>query len=640
MWTHRIGDILKTELSSLEIRVLTDELKCLIGGRIQKVFQENKTVQLLMHVPGLGTKTLIIGNGKIFLTKYRLKHSQVPTSFAMYLRKYCKGHRIRNIYQHDFERIVIIEMDEYNLIIELFSKGNVIFTDKDNSIWSVLERQFWSSRKIKQREEYRFPPQGINPILLTADVLEKSLNHSEKQIIAFLARDLSIGGTFAEEVCHLAKIDKNRMCNTLTKKDSKMILKSISKVLAMIKRPQIVIHKDEEIDVLPFDVVKYKGFEKKYYDNYFDAVDDYFVKKMAELEETVQNKDVKVKKDKLTKRYDNQKSAIDKLKIDEKDSVKKAELIYEHYQAFEKLITAIEKSGGIANAKKIAKEVTDIDLKTKTITVNVKGVKIELYTHMNLNENANTYFDRAKKMREKIKSATEALAVTVKKMGEAKEIVLKKVNIEKKVESRKWFHKFRWFVSSSGFLIVGGKDATSNEVLVKKHVEEQDIIFHTDITGSPFVVLKTEGKNIDAKTLDETAQFVGIYSRAWKANVGIAEVYHITPKQVSKKAPSGEYINKGSFMIYGKKNIMKVELKFGIGFKDNELVLGPKKAVTSITKKYVVIGPGNEKSTVLAKKIKAELFSKCNKEEQEHLRKINTDAIAKAIPFGTGQLIR
>ncbi|MFH1126867.1 MAG: NFACT family protein, partial [archaeon] len=205
---------MKTELSSLEIRVLADELKGIVGARVQKIFQEKNMMHLSMHVPGQGTKTLLVGDGKIFLSKYRLVHSDVPTNFAMYLRKYCKNQRIKNVYQHDFERIVIIEMDEYKLIVELFSKGNVIFADKDNSIWSVLERQLWSSRSIKQKEAYVFPPRGIDPTALTGEVFLKALLNSDKQIVAFLARELSLGGTFAEEVCLMAKIDKKKTCNT------------------------------------------------------------------------------------------------------------------------------------------------------------------------------------------------------------------------------------------------------------------------------------------------------------------------------------------------------------------------------------------------------------------------------------------
>ncbi len=629
---------MKTELSSLEIKVLTDELKCLIGARIQKIYQEKKTMHLSMHVPREGTKTLIIGDGKIFLTKYKLKHSEIPTAFAMYLRKYCKGQKITNITQHNFERIVMLEMGEYKLIIELFSKGNVIFADKDNNIWSVLERQSWSSRKIKQKEEYKFPPTGINPTTLTHESLEKSLANSEKQLVAFLARELSLGGTFAEEVCHHAKQDKKTQCSKIKKEDIKSILSSINTLFKTQKKPQLIYDNSTETDVLPYDTEKYKNHKKKHYDNFYDAVDDFFVKKIAETEENTEKKKVTKKKDKLQKRYDNQKSAIESLEKQESECTKNAELIYEHYQSFEKLISAAEKQG-LPNIKKIVKEITSVDMKTKTITINVKGTDININTTQTLHENADNYYKKAKKAKQKQKSATEALKETEKKMTEAKEIIVKKVRIEKKTEPSKWFHKFRWFTSKQGFLVVAGKDATSNEVLIKKHTDAADIVFHADITGSPFVIVKVEKKALDKGTLEEAAQFTGVYSRAWKAKVGVAEVYYVTPEQVSKKAPSGEYITKGAFMIYGKKNIMKTELRLGIGFIENNIVTGPEKTIKLCTKKYILVEPGDEKCSALAKKIKAALFAKCNKEEQEFLRKISPDEIAKAIPFGSGKMI-
>lgn len=635
---------MKTELSSLEISVIADELKSIVGARIQKVYQDDKVIHLSLHVPGHGTKTLIIGDGKIFLTKYRLGHSETPSPFAMYLRKYCGGQKIRAIFQHDFERIMILEIDNYRLMAELFSKGNVIFTDKENRIWSLLERQEWSSRSVKLREEYKFPPQGINPMILTLNVLSKSLGNSDKQVVAFLAREMSLGGTFSEEVCSIAKIDKKKQCKTLSKPELESLLSSLKDLLTRPKKPQIVLEKGEECDVLPFDVEKYKDsevFEKRHYDSFIDACDDFFVKKMAESKEAKQTKDVTEKKSKLDRRLDNQRSAIDALKKQEIDAAKKADLIYQHYQSFEKLMDAIEKKG-LADAKSLAKQIVSVDLKTKTFTVDVSGMTVEISTRLNINENANIYYEKAKKNREKIKKASMALAETEKKIAEAKaaqdEAKISKVTIEKREEPEKWYHKFRWFFSTGGFLVVGGKDATSNEVLIKRHVEAHDMIFHTDITGSPFVILKTEGRAVDKKTLEEAAQFTGIYSRTWKVKVGIAEVYHVAPDQVSKKAPSGEYISKGSFMVYGKKNIMKAELKLGIGFKGGAILSGPEKAVASQTSKYVVVVPGDESVPVLSRKIKAALFAKCSKDEQEILRNTSADEISKAIPFGSGQM--
>lgn len=55
------------------------------------------------------------------------------------------------------------------------------------------------------------------------------------------------------------------------------------------------------------------------------------------------------------------------------------------------------------------------------------------------------------------------------------------------------------------------------------------------------------------------------YSVAWEAKV-LTNAYWVHHDQVSKQAPSGEYLTTGSFMIRGKKNfIPQTALVFGLG---------------------------------------------------------------------------
>ena len=73
----------------------------------------------------------------------------------------------------------------------------------------------------------------------------------------------------------------------------------------------------------------------------------------------------------------------------------------------------------------------------------------------------------------------------IEKIKEEEQV--KRPNIEIK---REWYEKFRWFISSEGFLVIGGRDATSNEIVIKKHADKNDLVFHTDIKGSPFHLSK------------------------------------------------------------------------------------------------------------------------------------------------------
>ena len=62
------------------------------------------------------------------------------------------------------------------------------------------------------------------------------------------------------------------------------------------------------------------------------------------------------------------------------------------------------------------------------------------------------------------------LGVSVKE----RELIRKKrrKKTEKKNRKQEWYEKFHWFFSSEDFLCIGGKDATSNEIIIKKHTEK------------------------------------------------------------------------------------------------------------------------------------------------------------------------
>merc|ERR1711970_1071610 len=66
--------------------------------------------------------------------------------------------------------------------------------------------------------------------------------------------------------------------------------------------------------------------------------------------------------------------------------------------------------------------------------------------------------------------------------------------------------------------------------------------------------------------LNEAGQFAVCFSAAWDSKV-LTAAYWVTPDQVSKTAPSGEYLTVGSFMIRGKKNFLPPShLIMGFGF--------------------------------------------------------------------------
>jgi len=235
-------------------------------------------------------------------------------------------------------------------------------------------------------------------------------------------------------------------------------------------------------------------------------------------------------------------------------------------------------------------------------------VQIRINVKKSLEENASEYFEKAKKGRKKIEGVKEALErfeQRKEKLLEKREVALKKAEkLEKPKRKKEWFEKFRWFKSSEGFLCIGGRDATTNEIVVKKHTSPDDVVFHTEAPGSPFFIVKSEGKTPGEETLEEAAMATAMYSKAWKMGITTVEVFSVKPEQVTKEAKAGEFVPKGAFMIYGKRKQYRVDLSLSVGMTVDGLIMGgPESAVKKNCKKAVNVIQGAEKTSDCAKKI-------------------------------------
>jgi len=254
-------------------------------------------------------------------------------------------------------------------------------------------------------------------------------------------------------------------------------------------------------------------------------------------------------------------------------------------------------------------------------------MEISLDINKSVNENASFYFEKSKKAKHKLEGARKAVEETKKKLEKAeKEEIKEEKKIKKENRKLEWFENFRWFVSSEDFLVIGGKDATSNEIIIKKHAEKEDIIFHTDMAGSPFFVIKTKGRTPGESTLRETADATCTFSRAWKMGLTATDTFWVRPEQVTKEAKAGEYLAKGAFMIRGKTNYIPSKANLAIGLKDDIIIYGPKEAVEKQTKNYVEIEQGDTKKSTLAKQI------------QKILKGGDLDEIIRALPSGEGKI--
>ncbi len=248
-------------------------------------------------------------------------------------------------------------------------------------------------------------------------------------------------------------------------------------------------------------------------------------------------------------------------------------------------------------------------------------MEIELHINKSVDENASLYYEKAKKSKKKLEGINKAIGSAEKKLEDETLRIAEKEKIEeektKPPRKKEWYEKFHWFFTSRGKLVIGGRDATTNEAIVKKYTDKGDLVFHTDMAGSPFVVIKADGADVENIEKEEAAEFLACYSKAWKAGISSVEVFYVNPDQVTKEAQSGEYLPKGSFMIRGKTKYIGATLRLAVTVHDDIVYAGPISAIRTlieskipdltredVDKKYVRIVQGREKSSQVAKQIK------------------------------------
>ncbi|OAP54824.1 translation factor [Fonsecaea erecta] len=188
--------------------------------------------------------------------------------------------------------------------------------------------------------------------------------------------------------------------------------------------------------------------------------------------------------------------------------------------------------------------------------------------------NARQYYDQKKSAAVKEKKTVEASAKALKSAEQKIDADLKKgLKQEKAVlrPARKqfWFEKFLYFISSDGYLVIGGKDAQQNELLYRRYLKKGDVYVHADLQGASSVIVKNNPRTPDApippSTLSQAGTLTVCTSSAWDSKA-LMGAWWVNADQVSKTAPTGEYLTTGGFIIRGHKNqLAPSQLLLGFG---------------------------------------------------------------------------
>ncbi|MGC8585029.1 MAG: ribosome rescue protein RqcH [Thermoplasmata archaeon] len=539
-------------LTSLDINAwLTENRGYLIDSFIKK-YSINEDIKIRFHKKDAGNRDMYILLPKYiyFGERYEMESSQNPFLDNMIDR------RIISIEQPNFDRIIRIDLSSnYSIIIEMFGQGNFIFLNNGTIEYSLISRE-WRGRKISRGELYRYPPSPVDPRKIDIENFREILKN-EMEILRFLALKLNLSH-YSEYILESCSIKKEKLSRDLDGNEISCIYEKMKSIIEWKCNAYIC---EDKISILNLG-----GCEE--YESVNKAITE-IVNRKNEIDENQ-----KILNEQL-KTYEEYKKLSENLKDD-------ADFIMMNLERIDGIIKETRQN---RNPDEV------VSREGKWIKLNMDGRELDINMMLNSIGNAQQKYEESKKYSEKMDGILAAIERLKSRKVEKEE--RKVIREERK---RFWFEKYRWFISSENAIVIAGRDAKSNEEVVKKYFGEKDYYVHADIHGAPSVVVKNTG--ITEKTLIEAGIFGVSFSRAWNAGYKVADAYWVTFSQVSKMAESGEYVPRGAWIIRGKRNYMRnLPLRLGIGeieYQNVKIVMiGPVESFRNKAKKIISIVPGN-----------------------------------------------
>lgn len=654
-------------LSSPDILAIVKELVVVENCFIDNLYQDDDKIGLRIRCKG--AKYFLVLQPSVRANFTEVAYDWKATNFIMMIRKHLKGRKIERVRQHEFDRIIEIEVEGgYKIITELFRRGNFIVV-KENRVLFALRHVHMRDRAIYPGAEFKYPPGSPkDPRRLTLDEF-KSVIMQGKNLLKGLLK-LGLGRKYAYEALFIARMNPESMVDNVSDDELKGLFEIVKNLLDEIENHKLGIiymldGKPYIVSPIQLKIAGFLNLSKKRYENFSKAVDDFFIWLEKEKPETDVLRELSNEREKLIRRIRSQERSIRSFEKKISQLEKILDVIYGKYSLIESILSIIRhaklekglswdeirakieegRKKGITSASKIERISDD-----GTITIRLNSEKISINFKESLENYISRIYERIKKLRTKKRRAEEELEKVREELRNLEERIKRKLEEEKiviKLPPRKWYHGFNWFISSDGFLVVGGKDRKSNEILVKRYMDDQDIFLHAEIHGGSVVIIKNpEGKNIPETTLKEAAELAASYSKAWKEGITAVDVYWTPAKKVSFTPPSGQYLPKGGFIVEEKNYIKNVPLKIAIGVlvkqTDNafeiQFVSGPVEVVKKLTKYCVVIAPGYMKKFDVAKRI-IEIIKSKAEENPVLLKALHSLKIEKIIELIPGPSI-
>ena len=629
-------------LSGIELRYLVDTITEQVQGYyISNIYGITKdSILFKLHHTEKSDLFMMISTSGVWLTAVKIDQME-PNRLLKRLRSDLLRLKLKKIEQIGAERIAYFTFEGFGkeliLVGEFFGDGNILLCNNEMKILALQHSIDVRHRKLSVGLKYAQPPvSGLDIFNLKESDFDE-LKITDLVAAKWFGRTLGLPKKYVEAVFEIAEIDGKRIGNLLSDDEIKKIFETVKKIVSDVVsgNHDAVIVRNEKTEVLPLKLGQLKG-EITQANSFIEGLDTVFTENIIEKGKSVQSSSSDKKIKELQTQISEQEKAIETVKERSKNITNVANSLFEMVS---KGIISIEDSLAQEilannNAKLISEKGISL--------IVVQDEKIKINTKSPLQSTASVLFNEAKKQSGAISSIQSIKEKTEKKLEkfQSKTESEKDLFVVTEIRKKSWYERYRWFFTTDGYLTVGGRDAASNSAVVRKHLVKNDKIFHGDIFGSPFFILK-DAEHAPDTSMNEIAHATVCFSRAWREGLYGVSAYWIHPDQVKKSAPSGEFLPKGSFTIEGQRNFIKSEtlrLAVGIIKQDDDYVLtcGPPESIKKYSTLYAIIEPHGSEMAETAKKIRIE-FSKL---EEQIVKNISIDDYVRALPAGKSKIIK
>ncbi len=626
------------QLAGIELRYLVND----IGQKTEDYYVANiygiskDSLLFKFRHPENPDVLLMLSTSGIWVTKVKIDQIE-PNKLLRRLRSDLLRSKLKEIKQIGTERVVYLTFSnfekEFVIVSELFADGNVILCNSDMKILALLYSVNVRHRQLRVGSPYVPPPQNNFDILKMTEADLGEVRFTSTPVAKWIGRTLGLPRKYVEEITRLSNVESKKSGTEISNEEIKSLFDNATKVINNVVNGQHdpVISRDEEINVHPIPLGE-KNLEK--ISSFMEGLDTAFTENILNKGKTTQSSSFQKKISELETRLNEQTNAI---KIVTDKSEKIAGVANSLFDYVSQGISSMSDSRIDGLLKTNNAEI----IKEKGIThIKVEDAKIRVDLESSLPTIASKLFNESKKQ----KSAIGAIQKLIKKTEKELEKTIeegenaKQVVTYSEVRKKNWFERYRWFFTSDGFLVVGGRDSSSNSAVIRKHLEKDDKVFHGEIYGSPFFLLKDDGSSMTS-SLNEVAHATVCFSRAWKESMYGTNAYWVNPDQVKKGAPSGQSMGKGSFIIEGQRNFVKIStLKLCVAIVEYEgthlLTCGPPSLKENCVA-YVMIEPTGMEMVDVAKKIRFELISM----NETIAKSFSVDDYVRVLPSGPSRII-